>query len=231
MEMNKTTALTTATTKALANKKLCKQINVIVSGVLGVAKCNWQVAGALHTIMNDELWKDDFKTKKEFYEFLGFEEASAIQYCKAYEFMKNHGYLPEDAKGKVLYNDIPTTIGIAYLLSTLEKKGELNDFVTWLEGKTGTPELFDYTADALKKLIKEFRTKDSKEAEDSKETTTKTGSQIHSKEEALIVIYDLMVAFDITLEEIPEPEETKREKVKPVKESKSKGKGKGKEKK
>lgn len=74
--------LTTVKTTELTNKELAKSLNTINGLVCDLKNNKKLIAFNIGTIINDEMWVDDFKDTKTFFKFLNISKATASQFKK-----------------------------------------------------------------------------------------------------------------------------------------------------
>ena len=75
--------LTTINTTELANKKLCTQLNAIKKAVDTGNNQQWKIADAIATIVDDELFVDDFETEGNLAKVLGMSRPNLNKMKKA----------------------------------------------------------------------------------------------------------------------------------------------------
>lgn len=160
--------LITMNVTTLANKELAKSITAINRAVETGNKSSWIVAEEFTRIVNDELFEDDFDNEKQFADFVGVTKGYISQCKHAVDFKENH-------------KDIDTTVGKAYLFSTLDY---FEDFQEWVyEEYNAQP--WEFSDKVVKDLIKEYKAKDDEPVEESVEPTT---------EEEMEAVNEIMVA-------------------------------------
>ena len=80
--------LTTINTTELANKKLCAQLNAIKKAVDTGNNQQWKIADAIATIVDDELFVDDFETEGNLAKVLGMSRPNLNKMKKASHYHK-----------------------------------------------------------------------------------------------------------------------------------------------
>lgn len=118
--------LATINTTSLTNKKLAKELNTIQKCILTVGKSEWGFAKSVDIIMNDELYKDDFETDKQFADVLGISKSSLSKAQRSVQRVKEFDCL-RDENGNPIYS-----------LSKVEEMlpvavDDFNDFITGYE--------------------------------------------------------------------------------------------------
>ena len=74
--------LSVVKTTELTNKELAKTINTVNNLVTDLKSNQKLIAFNIGTIINDEMWADDFKDTKTFFKFLNISKATASQFKK-----------------------------------------------------------------------------------------------------------------------------------------------------
>ena len=80
--------LTTINTTELTNKKLCTQLNAIKKAVDTGNNQQWKIADAIATIVDDELFVDDFETEGNLAKVLGMSRPNLNKMKKASHYHK-----------------------------------------------------------------------------------------------------------------------------------------------
>lgn len=80
--------LTTINTTELTNKKLGTQLNSIKKAVVTGDNLHWKIADAIATIIDDELFVDDFKTEGNLAKVLGMSRPNLNKMKKASHYHK-----------------------------------------------------------------------------------------------------------------------------------------------
>ena len=80
--------LTTINTTELTNKKLCTQLNTIKKAVDTGNNQQWKIADAIATIVDDELFVDDFETEGNLAKVLGMSRPNLNKMKKASHYHK-----------------------------------------------------------------------------------------------------------------------------------------------
>ena len=81
--------LTTINTTELTNKKLCTQLNAIKKAVDTGNNQQWKIADAIATIVDDELFIDDFETEGNLAKVLGMSRPNLNKMKKASHYHKD----------------------------------------------------------------------------------------------------------------------------------------------
>lgn len=173
---NKRTAVTVYdVTYELANKTLAKNLNTMLKCIDGVNRKTWEYATAVYTIVDGELYTDDFKDLKAFAEAINVSPASLTKYVKACKFRMVN--VPEYAKTLAAKNyevnaeefDKGFTVNKCYLLQALTDKELLTKFLEYLEEKGLLDTFYKLSERKFEELVKEF--KDSLEPAKDEEPT------------------------------------------------------------
>lgn len=167
-------------TTTLCNKELAKSITTINEAVKLGNKSSWVVAEELARISREELYEEDFDTDKAFAEFVGITKGYLSQCKRAVDFKENHP-------------DVDTTVGKAYLFSTVDL---FEDFQNWvLETYTAQP--CEFSDKAVRDLIKEYNSKDDvedveevEEEVENDESSETDNADIEEAMNVMIEVYD-----------------------------------------
>lgn len=158
-------------TTTLANKELAKAILNINKAVEAGNKSSWDVAEEFTRIISNELFEDDFDNEKQFAEFVGITKGYLSQCKHAVDFKK-------------AFPNVETTVGKAYLFSTIE---DFEDFQNWvLEEYNAQP--WEFSDKAVKDLIKEYNTKD--EVEEIEEIENDIIDEVEEANNIMIEVTD-----------------------------------------
>ena len=112
--MNELT-ITTNTINELSNGALRKECRNYLNAINGISKSRWKCARAISNVINGEYFADDFKSKREFYTFIGIKESNGAQLVAAQAL--NDEYDLNDA----------LSVGKCYAISTLD--GDAKEFI------------------------------------------------------------------------------------------------------
>lgn len=104
---------TTKSINALSNGELKQELTAMMRALETGRKSTWEYADSVYNIVKGEYFKDDFKSLKEFAEYVNLSKASISQYVGAVE---TKAFL---AQFKDIKNIDEITITKAYLLGTL----------------------------------------------------------------------------------------------------------------
>lgn len=104
---------TTKSINALSNGELKQELTAMMHALETGRKSTWEYADSVYNIVKGEYFKDDFKSLKEFAEYVNLSKASISQYVGAVE---TKAFL---ATFKDIKNIEEITITKAYLLGTL----------------------------------------------------------------------------------------------------------------
>lgn len=104
---------TTKSINALSNGELKNELTSMMRALESGRKSTWEYADSVYNIVKGEYFKDDFKSLKEFAEYINLSKASISQYMGAVE---TKAFL---AQFKDIKNLNEITVTKAYLLGTL----------------------------------------------------------------------------------------------------------------
>lgn len=162
----------------LTSPELAKAVNTIVKAEATGKQSAWIIATAYATIVENDLFSEDFENAKEFAEVMGVSQATITQYKKAVEFIT--------ANEVFTANEL--TVGKAYMLSAL--KEQLNDFMAWCMSKDI---LIESLSDSgLKATIKEYKKELEAIDTESEEVTEETTEETTEEESSL---YDELISY------------------------------------
>jgi len=190
---------------ALTNKELKKDLATMSNAVLNGKKSSWAYAFALEHIIKGESFKDDFKSMRKFSEFIGSTAGGISQIVTAVKFIKRYNLVEVTDKNKPILDTIPCSVGLAYVLGSLEDD-EYIDFVNYLT-EQGYEDVFTMSVREIKNELKAFRTGDEEatEQEATEQEATEqeaTETEAPTKEEVINQIKKLMKEYNITVDEI-----------------------------
>ena len=136
--MNELT-ITTNSINELSNGALRKECRNYLTAINGISKSRWKCARTISNIVNGEYFADDFKSKRDFYAFIGLKESNGSQLIAAQSLNEEYEL-----------NDI-LSVGKCYAISTLG--GDAGEFI-----KTYTlDELMSMSDKAVVNAVKEWR--------------------------------------------------------------------------
>lgn len=187
----------------LTNKELSKEVKTIIIAKNDIENNRWMVAGSIATILNDDLWKDDFESQKQFAQALGFDNSTITEMKKAYNYAVENG----------VDTDM-WTIGKVYQLS---KVSDRERFMEWLAGIenpiTSLEELAKLSDKAVKTLVHEYnefiKKLDAGETAETEETETAENEETAEPVEVEMVTFsigdkvysipaDVLASYEIT---------------------------------
>lgn len=165
----------------LTNVDLKKEVQTIVIAKSDIENNRWIVAGSVASILNEDMWKDDFDNQKQFAQALGFDNSTITEMKKAYNYAVENG----------IDTDM-WTIGKVYSLSKVENR---EAFMEWLAGIenpiTTLEELASLSDKAVKTLVIEYNK--SLKVEEAGEEVEEAGEEVEQAEEVAVT----MVTFEI----------------------------------
>ena len=193
----------------LTNKELVKEIKAIEKLESNTQSNRWKQAEHYATILNDELYSDDFESLTEFAKVIGSTKQTISQLVKAVE------YAEECNIDKGLW-----TINKVYILSLIDN---VVDFMSWLKTEhkelniNEKEDLRLYGDNFIKKLVKEYKNskkpvkEDTEKAIEAEDVTPE--KETVNKEDLIKVEFDGLVAYvpknvlmEYVVEEITEEE-------------------------
>ena len=179
---------------ALTNKELKKDLVTMSNAVVNGKKSSWAYAFALEHIIKGESFKDDFKSIRKFSDFIGSTAGNISQIVTAVKFIKRYNLVEVTDKNKPILDTIPCSVGLAYVLGSLEDD-EYIDFVNYLN-EQGYEDVFTMSVREIKNELKAFRTGE-EEAESTEAESTEP-----TKEDIIKTIKEMMKEYNITIEEL-----------------------------
>ena len=189
---------------ALTNKELKKDLVTMSNAVVNGKKSSWAYAFALEHIIKGESFKDDFKSIRKFSDFIGSTAGNISQIVTAVKFIKRYNLVEVTDKNKPILDTIPCSVGLAYVLGSLEDD-EYIDFVNYLN-EQGYEDVFTMSVREIKNELKAFRTgeeeAESTEAESTEAESTEAESTEPTKEDIIKTIKEMMKEYNITIEEL-----------------------------
>lgn len=166
----------------LINVDLKKEVQTIVIAKSDIENNRWIVAGSIASILNEDMWKDDFENQKQFAQALGFDNSTITEMKKAYNYAVENG----------IDTDM-WTIGKVYSLSKVENREAFMEWLAGLENPITTlEELASLSDKAVKTLVIEYN-KSLKVEEAGEGVVEKAGEEVEQAEEVEVA----MVTFEI----------------------------------
>lgn len=152
---------------ALTNADLSKELTTMVDAMQSLKSNTWKYAQAVTNIVNHELYKDDFKTRKAFTDSIGLKESLCSKYVKACDFrhVSVHTYIMNLKLDNPNINEDEVINGFSvnkcYYLQVLV---ENNLFVEFLDFIGEDAEKLHLISERkLEELLKAFKNKDKEE--------------------------------------------------------------------
>lgn len=190
---------------ALTNKELKKDLATMSNAVINGKKSSWSYAFALEHIIKGESFKDDFKSMRKFSEFIGSTAGGISQIVTAVKFIKRYNLVKVTDKNKPILDTIPCSVGLAYVLGSLEDE-EYIEFTNYLV-EQGYEDVFTMSVREIKNELKAFRAGDEEATEQEaieQEATEPEAieNETFTKEDVISHIKVLMEKYNITVEEL-----------------------------
>lgn len=157
----------------LSNKDLSKNLNNMVIAMQSLKTNTWKYAQAIANIVNGELYKDDFKTRKAFTNSIGLKEALCSKYVKACDFkaVSVHTYIMNLKLDNPNINEAEVINGFSvnkcYYLQVLVEKELFVEFLDFIGEDADKLHLISERK--LEELIKAFKNKDKEQPQDDAE--------------------------------------------------------------
>lgn len=104
--------MTLTSVAELSNKDLKKNCNAILKELTKVNKSAWAIAHFYHSIVDGEQWKDDFKTFKDFADYVNVNRTTLILYSKVAKL----SIILNDSE---TYKDIESVITVSKMIEIL----------------------------------------------------------------------------------------------------------------
>lgn len=197
---------------ALTNADLSKELTTMVESMQSLKANTWRYAQAVANIVNHELYKDDFKTRKAFTDSIGLKESLCSKYVKACDFLRISVYtyvmnLKQDnphIKESEVINSF--SVNKCYYLQTLV---ENNLFVEFLEfiGEDAD-KLHLISERKLEELLKAFKNKDKEEPQQeptdiveeatAEETQVNDSVEIWFQDEKYVIPRKVLESYKVT---------------------------------
>lgn len=152
---------------ALTNADLSKELTTMVDAMQSLKSNTWKYAQAVTNIVNHELYKDDFKTRKAFTDSIGLKEALCSKYVKACDFkaVSVHTYIMNLKLENPNINEEEVINGFSvnkcYYLQVLVEKELFVEFLDFIGEEAD--KLHTMSERKLEELIKAFKNKDKEE--------------------------------------------------------------------
>lgn len=151
----------------LSNKDLSKNLNNMVIAMQSLKANTWKYAQAIANIVNGELYKDDFKTRKAFTDSIGLKESLCSKYVKACDFkaVSVHTYIMNLKLDNSNINEDEVINGFSvnkcYYLQTLVENNLFVEFLDFIGEDANKLHLISERK--LEELLKAFKNKDKEE--------------------------------------------------------------------
>lgn len=154
----------------LSNKDLSKNLNDMVIAMQSLKKNTWKYAQAITNIVNNELYKDDFKTRKAFTDSIGLKESLCSKYVKACDFLhvSVHTYIMNlkldnpDIDEKAVIDGF--SVNKCYYLQVLVEKELFVEFLDFIGEEAYN--LHTMSERKLEELLKAFKNKDNEQPQE-----------------------------------------------------------------
>lgn len=152
---------------ALTNADLSKELTSMVDAMQSLKTNTWKYAQAVTNIVNHELYKDDFKTRKAFTDSIGLKESLCSKYVKACDFrhVSVHTYIMNLKLDNPNINEDEVINGFSvnkcYYLQSLVEKEVFVEFLDFIGDDADKLHLISERK--LEELLKAFKNKDKEE--------------------------------------------------------------------
>ena len=154
----------------LSNKDLSKNLNNMVIAMQSLKTNTWKYAQAIRNIVNGELYKDDFKTRKAFTDSIGLKEALCSKYIKACDFkeVSVHTYIMNlkldnpNIDEKAIIDGF--SVNKCYYLQVLVEKELFVEFLDFIGDEAYN--LHTMSERKLEELLKAFKNKDKEQPQE-----------------------------------------------------------------
>lgn len=171
---------------ALTNADLSKELTTMVESMQSLKANTWQYAQAVAKIVNHELYKDDFKTRKAFTDSIGLKESLCSKYVKACDFLRISVYtyvmnLKQDnphIKESEVINSF--SVNKCYYLQTLVENNLFVDFLEFIGDDADKLHLISERK--LEELLKAFKNKDKEEPKEEPKDVVEDNTADEPKE-------------------------------------------------
>ena len=146
--------MTLTSVAELSNKDLKKNCNAILKELTKVNKSAWAIARFYRSIVDAEQWKDDFKTFKDFADYVNVNRTTLILYSKVAKI----SIILNDSE---TYKDIESVITVSKMIELLPifKDKDLSDWeliFALFNGVVDEMGGFDVFADMTNKEVREW---------------------------------------------------------------------------
>ena len=154
----------------LSNKDLTKNLNSMVQAMQSLKVNTWKYAEAIRNIVNGELYKDDFKTRKAFTDSIGLKEALCSKYVKACDFkaVSVHTYIMNLKLDNPNIDEQAVIDGFSvnkcYYLQVLVEKELFVEFLDFIGDDADKLHLISERK--LEELLKAFKNKDKEQPQE-----------------------------------------------------------------
>lgn len=175
----------------LTNEKLTDNLTTMIEALQGLKANTWACAQAVANIINGELYKDDFKTRKAFTDSIGIKESLCTKYVKACNFkaVSVHTYIMNLKLDNPNINESAVINGFSvnkcYYLQSLVEKEVFVEFLDFIGEDADKLHLISERK--LEELLKAFKNKDKEEPQqeptDVVEEATAEESQVNDNVE------------------------------------------------
>lgn len=196
----------------LSNKDLSKNLNNMVKAMQSLKANTWQYAQAIRNIVNGELYKDDFKTRKAFTDSIGLKESLCSKYVKACDFkeVSVHTYIMNLKLDNPNIDEKAVIDGFSvnkcYYLQVLVEKELFIDFLEFIGEEAEN--LHTMSERKLEDLLKAFKNKDKEEPQQepsdvveeatAEETQVNDNVEIWFQDEKYIIPRKVLESYKVT---------------------------------
>ena len=196
----------------LSNKDLTKNLNTMLEAMQSLKANTWQYAQAITNIVNGELYKDDFKTRKAFTDSIGLKESLCSKYVKACNFkaVSVHTYILNlklehpNIDEKAVIDGF--SVNKCYYLQILVEKELFVEFLFFIGEDAYN--LHTMSERKLEDLIKAFKNKDKEqpqeqpkdvvEDEPTEETQVNDNVELWFQDEKYIIPRKVLESYKVT---------------------------------
>lgn len=196
----------------LSNKDLSKNLNNMVIAMQSLKTNTWKYAQAIANIVNGELYKDDFKTRKAFTDSIGLKESLCSKYVKACDFkaISVHTYIMNLKLDNPNINEEEVINGFSvnkcYYLQVLVEKELFVEFLDFIGEEAD--KLHIMSERKLEELIKAFKNKDKEEPQQepndvveeatAEETQVNDNVELWFQDEKYIIPRKILESYKVT---------------------------------
>lgn len=149
-EVNMFKLITTETINGLTNSELKKELKKVTTAIGTIGKKTKEMAISISNIMEEESYKDDFKSDTEFAKFLGTSKGNLSKISRAGKLLKE--------------NENLSVFNLGQIEETLPLNDETRNFI--VEEKEIEPSM---TAKEVREVVNAYKS-DGKETEETEET-------------------------------------------------------------